>query len=162
MTMRILSASELALKALPDTRSEEAAPRSEIVIGGRPTGCYVDGLVLEAAVSCGENYLLFTTDDVPYEEFLTVALLDASLSPLDGVTIGGMYSTGSFSSLQLIEPSSVGFRFIGDADWSIELLPAPVLGLPLIGDPKGVRRKMGLRRYFKVHGQPRSEGAHKS
>lgn len=158
MKMRILSASELALKALPDSRSEETAPRSEIVIDGRPTGHYIDGVVLEAAVSCDGNYLLFATDDVPYEEFLRVWLLDASLTPLDGVTIGAMYSTGSFSSLRLMEPNSVGFRFIGDTDWSIELLSTPVLGLPLMGDPKGVRRKMGLRRYFKVHGQPKSEG----
>lgn len=160
--VRILSASELALKPLSDSRSAETAPRSEIVLEGRPTGHHIDGLVLEAAVSCGGNYLLFTTDDVPYEEFLTVWLLDASLSPLDGVTIGGMYSTGSFSSLRLMEPNSVGFRFIGDTDWSIELLSTPVLGLPLVGDPKGVRRKMGLRRYFKVHGQPRPEGTDRS
>lgn len=100
------------------------------------------------------------TDDILFEEMLSVHLLDGTLNLLDSVTIGAMYSTGIFSSLELIEPNIVRFRFFDDTDWRIELLTKPVFGLPFLSDPRGVSRKLGFTRYFiKIHGHPLLEPA---
>jgi len=47
-------------------------------------------------------------------------------------------------------------RFIGDTDWGIELLPAPVFSTPFISNPKGVSRAFGFSKHFRVTGNPLS------
>ena len=140
-----------------DVRSESDSPKSEIILHGKATGKIVPGVVLEAAIGWREFYLLMLSDDIPYEDALNIHLLDQDLNLLDSVTLGGIYTTGSFSSLTLNEPSRVGFRFIGDTDWVIELLPEPVFRMPFISDPRGVGRRFGFSRHFKVHGTPQPE-----
>jgi hypothetical protein len=153
MALRRLPEEELSLRPLGPGAHGEAL-RSEIVFNGQPTGRLADGVLLEAAIAWNGAYLLFTTDDVPQEDFLSIQLFDKDFTLLDRATLGAMYSTGSFSALQFVEPDSVVFRFIGDTDWKIELLRQPVLGLPLLGHPKGVRRKFGFVRHFRLHGHP--------
>lgn len=149
---------QLTAKAV-SAESENEMPVCEIILNGQTTGKTVSGAVLEAVVSWQEFYLLFLSDDIPQEDMLNIHFLDKNLNPLDSAILGSIYSTGSFSSLQLLQPNRVGFRFIGDTDWLIELLPKPVLRLPFITDPPGVRRRFGFSRYFKVHGSPRPQQA---
>jgi hypothetical protein len=149
---------ELTVKKII-AESENKMPVCEIMLQGQATGKTVSGAVLEAAVSWQEFYLLFLSDDIPQEDMLNIHLLDKNLSPLDSAVVGNIYSTGSFSSLQLLQPNRVGFRFIGDTDWLIELLPKQVLRFPFITDPAGVRRRFGFSRYFKVHGNPQRQQA---
>lgn len=156
--MQKLSEYEMTTKAINEY-AEMAIPESRILIKGEATDKVVTGAILEAAIRWGDYYLLFMTDDIPYEEMLSIHLLDRTLNLLDSVTIGTMYSTGSLSSLELVEPNVVGFRFIGNTDWRIELLAKPVFGLPFLSDPKGVSRKFGFTRHFKVHGHPLPESA---
>ena len=134
-------------------------PTCEIVLNGKATGKLVSGAVLEAAVSWQEFYLLFLSDDIPQEDMLNIHFLDKNFNLLDSAILGNIYSTGSFSSLQLLQPDRVGFRFIGDTDWLIELLPKPALRLPFVTDPAGVRRRFGFARHFKVHGNPQPRQA---
>lgn len=52
---------------------------SEVIVGDKPTGITIDGQVLEAAVKVdSDRYILFTTDDVIFEESLTVTLISLS------------------------------------------------------------------------------------
>jgi hypothetical protein len=51
----------------------------------------------------------------------------------------------------------VGFSFIGETNWQTELLQRPVFRLPWPMAWRGVRRPMGFRRHFLVHGRPRPE-----
>lgn len=139
---------------LMDAGGDEREPTSELLVDGRATGKFVPGAVLEAAVAWANRYLLFMTDDVPYEEMLRVVLLDDRFALIDSALIGGPYSTGSFSSLQLSEPDTVSFRFIGDTLWEIELLSKPGFRLPFVSDPKGVSRPPGFSRHFVVRGRP--------
>lgn len=156
--MHILSASELSVtqvRGLP----EGAVPVCEIIRSGQATGQQVPGAVLEAAAQWQSFTLLFTTDDVPFEELLHIHLLDAQLNLLDSATVGGMYSTGSFSLLESAEPDTLRFRFIGDTDWSVQVLPEPGFRVPLLSDPTGVSRPLGFSRHFVVRGQPQPERA---
>lgn len=152
--MRI--AEELTIR-FHDEGNDETEPTSEILIAGKPTGKYITGAVLEAAVSWNDFYLLFMTNDVPDEEMLGVLLLDNRLEKIDSVTIGAPYSTGSFSSLALLPPNRISFHFIGDCTWEIELLSQPGFRIPFFSEPSGVWRSFGFNRHFIVHGNPRPQ-----
>jgi hypothetical protein len=149
--MRI--ADELTTK-LQNEGGDEKEPKSEVVIGGVPTGKLVPGAVLEAAIQWTSCYLLFMTDDVPHEEMLRIVLLDNQMTLVDSVLIGGPYTTGSFSSLELSEPNKVCFRFIGETPWEVELLPKPGFRIPFFSEPTGVWRAPGFSRHFVVRGNP--------
>ena len=129
-------------------------PLSEICVNSVATGQQVDGAVLESAVECDGRYLLFLTDDVPGEDQLSIHLVDGQGRLLDSARIGAMYSTGSFSGSTLREPNAVAFRFIGDADWSVEVFDKARLQMPFVAEPRGVSRPLGLRRWFRVEGRP--------
>lgn len=156
--MHILSESELSV-----TRSahlaDDAQPVCEVVFNGQPTGRQVPGAVLEAAAQWQSFTLLFITDDTPFEELLHIHLLDAQLNLLDSATLGGIYSTGSFSLLESAEPDTLRFRFIGGTDWSVQVLPQPGFRLPMVSEPVGVSRPLGFSRHFIVRGQPQPERA---
>lgn len=132
-------------------------PTSEILVDGRPSGCVVSGAILEAAVEAGEHRLLFLTDDTPFEEMLSIHLLDARWHRLDSAVLGAAYCTGSFEALRLAPPDKVRFRFIGDTDWTIEILPQRGFRLPFVPDATGVSRRFGFSRHFIVRGKPRPE-----
>ena len=81
----------------------------------------------------------------------------ATLHLLDSATLGGIYSTGSFSLLASTEPDTLRFRFIGDTDWSVQVLPEAGFRVPLWSEPAGVSRPLGFSRHFIVRGQPQPE-----
>jgi hypothetical protein len=140
--------------------SDDAPPMSELIDQGQPTGVVLPGAVLEAAVALDQSvsgHLLFLTDDIPYEEALRIILLGPRFELLDQAEIGGAYTTGSFSGLSLSPPDTLRFRFMGDADWSVRVLPRPALYVPCLSESRGVSRPWGWRRHFVVQGRPRPE-----
>ncbi len=141
--------------APPDDRG---APRSELMFEGQATGKWVGGAVLEAAHAWHSHWLLFMTDDLPFEDMLSIHLLDGQFALLDTATLGAAYSTGSFSALPGSAPDELRFRFIGDTDWTVQLLPHPVWRVPFFGEPRGVSRPPGLKRHFLIKGQPQAQG----
>jgi len=151
--MRLLPPEELDV-AVKDNLTDDETPSVEIIIRDKLTGRRVSGAVLEAAVKTGDHFILFLTDDIPYEDMLNIHLLDDQFSVLDSVTIGAMYSTGAFSDMELTGPAELQFRFIGGTDWRLRLLPGPAFALPFISEPRGVYRKFGFKRHFKIENTP--------
>jgi hypothetical protein len=151
--MRI--APEITTRPVP--RGDDEAPQSEVLAQRSPTGKLVNGATLEAAIQWRDCYLLLMTNDIPYEETLSMHLLDGSFTLLDTATLGAAYSTGTFAALELFEPDQVGFRFIGDTPWRIELLTEPEFKVPLVSDPRGVSRPFNFSRRFRVHGNPQPQ-----
>ncbi|WP_284618029.1 hypothetical protein [Aquabacterium humicola] len=141
----------------PRQASDADVPSSDLAIAGRSAAQPVAGVVLEAAFECDGRFVLFLTDDIPFEESLRIHLLGADLQLLDSATLGSMYSTGRFELLGLQQPGTVRFRFFGDTDWVVEVLDAPASRMPFFGDPRGVHRPFGFVRHFKVHGDPQPE-----
>ncbi len=141
----------------PLAAAEAAVPsRSAVLLHGRDSGAVVAGRVLEAAVEADGRYLLFLTDNSPYEELLHLHLLDGQGHDLDAATLGGPYSTGHFSGPRLLGPQRIGFDFIDDKDWEVELLPAARLRLPIWSEPRGVWRARPLRCHFVLRARPRA------
>lgn len=152
--MRIIH--HLSMARLPG-HAKNDEPRSALLLNGQPTGRVLPGAVLEAAVEWQGQYLLFITDDVPYEEALRIVLIDAELNVVDSAELGGAYTTGSFSDLSLIPPDTVRFRFIGATDWTVRLLNKDQFRLPWLSEPRGVSRRLGFSRRFVIDGQPQPE-----
>lgn len=92
------------------------------------------------------------TDDVIFEEMLTILLLDSSQGIVERLTIGGAYSSGHFEDLR-VSHRSASFRFIGDTTWTVKVSPSPTFKLPF-SDPRGVSRAMGLRKYIDISATP--------
>ncbi|RYH47304.1 MAG: hypothetical protein EON54_16325 [Alcaligenaceae bacterium] len=155
--MHLLTPQELSVERLAGRPDDEPA-HCHILRNGQATGRHVPGAVLEAAAQWQGFTLLLTTDDVPAEEFLHIHLLDADLQCIDTATLGAMYSTGSFSLLPSPEPDTLRFRFIGDTDWSVQVLAEPGFRVPLWSEPTGVSRPVGFSRHFVVRGDPKREG----
>lgn len=151
--MRLLNEHELSMRLVSDG-SDIEPPASEITLAGGQKRIIVDGAILEAAIAWKDAYLIFLTDDIPFEETLRIYLLDGELDYLDSVTLGGMYSTGFFTLNELSETDVVRFQFIGIMDWSVELLREPEFRLPFFSEPIGVSRRFGFSRRFKVQGKP--------
>jgi hypothetical protein len=152
--MNLISSAEFSLK-LARPLTDQAMPKSEVVIRKNPTGKLIDGAILEATVKWGDYYLAFLTDDIPHEDTLRIYLFDSHLTLIDSATLGAMYSTGAFGHLTLAPPDRLHFEFIGDTSWTLELLNRDELALPFIADPKGVSRPLGFHRRFRIYGQPK-------
>jgi hypothetical protein len=152
--MRVLS--NVSLQPLPQT-NEDLLRRSRVLLDGSPQAPCITGVVLEAALRWRELYLLFVTDDIPQEDLLHITLWDRHFHPLDSAVIGAMYSTGRFQLLGLQGDDAVGFRFIGDTDWSVQVFPRPRFRLPLLSEPAGVSRPLGFSRHFIVRGKPKPQ-----
>ncbi|WP_326541860.1 hypothetical protein [Pseudorhodoferax sp.] len=150
----MLAAEELSIRPVGGAQGQ-GGPRSELVWHGRPVARHVDGCVLEAAIAGAGFYLLFTTDDIPYEESLTITLLDGDLGTLDTAVLCGLYSTGSFALVGQDGERTVRFRFFGDTDWSVEVLAQPRARLPFVPEVAGVSRPFGFSRHFIVRGDPK-------
>lgn len=151
--MRVLTPTELALHPVAAPHGE-APLRSHLVWRGERLAQQVDGIVREAACADEGFTLLFTTDDVPFEERLSMTLFDGDWRVRDRAALGCMYGTGSFVLLALEAPHTVRFRFFGDADWSLEVPMQAQARLPFMGDPAGVSRPLGLSRWFVLRTGP--------
>jgi hypothetical protein len=152
--MRI--ATEISTRVLRKA-TDDSRPVSEILLGGKATGVELRCELLEEAVALPGFFLLFTTDDTPFEEVLGIHLYDAALRHLDSAQLGGPYTTGAFSSLQLLPPDRLSFRFIGDTAWTVQVLPRPALRSLFRREPIGVWRGLRLKRHFIVEGSPKPE-----
>ena len=155
--MKLHIATEFSVRAMQGAEP----PQAEIYVDGVASGTVVPGAVLEAAVACDGMTLLMLTDDVPYEDMLSIHLLGAQLQLLDSARIGAAYATGAFSSLTLLAPNRVRFRFIDNVDWWVEVFSAPSFRLPLVGEAKGVTRSHMFSRHFLV-GADRIDGSRES
>ncbi|MDQ0549585.1 hypothetical protein QF014_001959 [Pantoea agglomerans] len=127
---------------------------SEVIVGDKPTGITIDGQVLEAAVKVdSDRYILFTTDDVIFDESLTVTLISLSQGKLESLQIGNEYSSGSLEQLS-VHDEYIRFNFIGHSVWVIKVNGSPKLRLPFVSDTHGVKHSSGLKTYLSIDAKP--------
>jgi hypothetical protein len=150
----LLPASELSLRSVKAASGD--MPQSELVLNGQPTGKVIDGAFLEVAIRWRELSLVFVTDNIMNEETLRIYLLDANCDVIDSAWLGAMYATGVFSLIDLQPPNTVRFLFFGGTGWTLKLLNSPTFALPF-REPRGVHRRFGFFRHFKIDGKPQPE-----
>ena len=146
-------APELSIRRAPppvQSKSGDGQPWCELLMQGVPTGRTLKGAYLESAVEADGCYLLMLTDDVPFEEFLTLVLLSPQMAVLDKASIGTCYGSGRFDAVVVLPGNCVQFRFLGERPWQVHVLPGPALRLPWRREPRGVWRRFGFWRHFVV------------
>jgi hypothetical protein len=142
--------------------SEETGASCELVIAGQPSGHRVNGCVWEAAIKCENGYLVFLTDDIPFEDALNIHLISPSGLLWDTARLFGLYSTGTFRELTIEPPDTVAFRFFRDTVWRVQVLPKPTWRIPFFSEPLGAYRPFGFKRQFVVSVEPHPEQAQQS
>jgi hypothetical protein len=161
-TIGMIPVNGFAIKPVsPPTNN--AVPRCRLFYQGQDTGRELTGAFLEASVQAGNEWLLFLTHDVPFEETLEIVLLDRSFEVLDRASLIAPNATGAFRDLQILSDRCVRFNFIGQEAWELKLLERPGFRLPLIGEPFGVVRPFGFSRRFalsKARGSYGKSGKH--
>lgn len=123
--------------------NDQELPMSFAVIAGQTSEEALEGIVLEACVQYGNQYLLFMTDDIPFEDSLHIHLLDENLNRADTATLGAPYTTGHFRNLICEDSAELTFEFFGDCVWQVSVSPEERLRLPFISGPKGVSWQKG-------------------
>lgn len=131
--------------------SDTETPLSSLSINGLNSETTVDGAIFETVIEFEAHYLVFTTNDCPYEETLNIYFLDPSLNALDQASLSWPYATGSFEIVDTILPNRVRFKFFEQEIWEITLATSKHFAPPFISDPRGVWRKLQLNRYFKIN-----------
>jgi hypothetical protein len=134
---------EDASLALAREGNDQELATSFATIAGRTCEEPLEGTVLEACIQHDNRYLLFLTDDTPFEDSLHIHLLDEDLNRIDTVTLGAPYTTGHFRNLKCEDSSGITFEFFGDCVWEIVVLPKKRLRLPFVSGQKGVSWQKG-------------------
>ncbi|NLA52710.1 MAG: hypothetical protein GX860_11435 [Alcaligenaceae bacterium] len=149
IAMKIIKNDDVNLKVISEA-TEAQSPKSEITIEGTKLKLIINGVDLEACIQYDECYLVFTTDDCPFEESLNIYLLSGENEIIDSATAFWPYGTGSFKLLGITDPDLVQFKFFGDKDWQIKIFKSKRFYIPYISEPSGVWRKIKFWRSFGV------------
>ena len=124
-------------------RIESDRPRSDLLWRGAPVGLRVDGVALERQWQVHPGYLLFLTEDSPFEEGLHIYLLDDRKHVTDSLELTASYAPGLLQQVNTEGDTAVSFSFFGNDRWRLEILAIPRRHpyLPLFST---VKRKSGF------------------
>jgi len=131
--------------------TNETEPTCRLFHQGWDTCQDLPGTVLEASLKADNEWLLFLTHDIPFEESLEICVLGSNFEVLDRAALMAPNATGGFEDLQILSEQRVRFRFLGKGFWELELLKKPGFRLPLMSEPLGVVRPFGFSRRFALH-----------
>ena len=147
--MKIIESDDVDLKIISEV-AETQSPTSEITIKDTKIKLIINGAYLEACIKYDERYLVFTTDDCPFEESLNIYLLSETSEIIDSATVFWPYATGSFKLLSVTEPDLIQFSFFADKKWQVKIFKSKKFHIPYISEPCGVWRKFKIWRYFAI------------
>lgn len=138
MTHKIHEVNFFSLKS-----KENDLPRAELLFQNQETGIVIDGVALEKQFSFEEKFLLFLTEDCPYEEGLHIYLLDQELQILDGIELAGAYASAILDDVQVENDGIVTFAFFGSDTWRLHVASNAFrrLNIPMLSS---IKYKRGL------------------
>lgn len=116
------------LTAVPIEASKlEKTPQIRLNLPDHETPALVlDGAILNNQYQMDDGrFLIFLTDDVPYEETLRIILLDQNLEAMDGLIFGGGYATGTLKNIKIIDKKTIQFSFVHEKQVRIQVTKEP-------------------------------------
>lgn len=117
-----------SLQPIKDSQAGEVSQTSESwesqLLFGDKVVAQVEGLYLEAQLEVNKGYLLFLSENCPFEECLHIYYLDSALKICDQINLGVIYAPGTFKLLTLAN-NSVEFQFFGQDRWRLTVLAQP-------------------------------------
>ncbi len=149
--------SAFSLRGEPATREGAAGP---LLHEGRETDLRVHAARLEAQFQVQPGlFLLFFTDDSPYEEELQILLLDSQLQWLDGLKLGQPYTPGILSELDARDEQRIRFGFFSGTRLLLSVHPEGVFhvrrSLPSFARP--VKGRFFSKHYLTLQEVPAAE-----
>lgn len=123
--MEFVSLEEFNISIIHNKKKSDYPTKSYVVLNGLRTKTKIGGIVLEKCLRVYDYYLVFMTHDCPFEESLTVSLLDKNGRLLAKKDIFVPYSTDDFSDLQLYPPNIVTFDFLATSLWRLKIFHKP-------------------------------------
>lgn len=136
--------------ASPCCLLKERQGGSRLYFEGTDTGLFVPGGCLEAQFDVGDLWIFILTDDCPYEDGIHVVAVNKYFSIIDRIYMVSPYGTGVFKLISVSVHRTLVFKFFNDILYEIDVFGHPKLCLPFISDPRGVWRRLGFYRWFKV------------
>lgn len=94
--------------------------KSKLCIYGKDTGIIISAYYLETAILLDDGrYLLFVTEDVPYDEYLELLLININHGIQEKITIALPYGSGTLREMRLYE-NYIEFSYFSDEVWRVE------------------------------------------
>jgi hypothetical protein len=110
---------------------------------------WLPGVDMEAAFRHPEGgYLLFSTNDVPFEETLNVVLLDEVGQIIDTKSIFSAYATGHLHNMTISGTHAVSFSFFSEDRWVAEVASGRMRHWPR-WLPRFIGRSLRVRKLYK-------------
>lgn len=105
----------------------------EVICSHQPTGIYIRGKVFEQAIWVeAKRYLIFTTDDVIFEESLNLYFIELGKGILDRLWIAQPYNTDTFNGVTILDDTSLSFSFLYLRDWKLTIYRQPRLRFSIL------------------------------
>jgi hypothetical protein len=99
-----------SLKRSPESSASREI-HTELLFNGVATGTNIPGYVLEAQYHCRQLYIFVTSWDVPFEDYLTIVLLNEDLVIIDKKSVGAaMYTNTWLESHEAMSDSQLLLR----------------------------------------------------
>ncbi len=98
---------------------EDRPLKTALYKNGKVTGSSIEGFVIQAQFQVGDQYLLITDWDCPFEEQLEFHLLDAEAKPIHHQELGAPYATILLKSYRVVSDTSLECDLGGDADYKL-------------------------------------------
>ncbi|MBN8481583.1 MAG: hypothetical protein J0L88_08345 [Xanthomonadales bacterium] len=119
--MQVVNRFELEAHAGP----YESWPRdSRLRVDGRVVDVRVPGYVIDAQYRVGDEYLLVTSFDCPYEEASAFVLLDASSRMRARRTLGAATASYLLADHWPIDAATLGLHYHGDLFFTLHVAPS--------------------------------------
>lgn len=147
--MEVIQPEKISFQLISEA-TETQSPKSEIVIQGTTIKHVINGVDLESCIEHNGSFLIFTTDDCPFEESLNIYLISNENKVIDKVTLFWPYGTGSFEFIRFVDPDLVEFKFFENKIWQIRIFKTKRLFFPYVSEPSGTWRKFTFFRHFGV------------
>lgn len=122
--MSIRQTDEFKIKNI--IKNPDETPGLQLENTGLNRSIEVSGKILEAQYSVDDHFLLFTTEDCPFEEALHIYYLSPQLDVLDALELSAVYTAGMLGGLAVDNDDTIRFSFFEKNEcWTLKILPKP-------------------------------------
>ncbi|MDO5621271.1 MAG: hypothetical protein Q4G24_07355 [Paracoccus sp. (in: a-proteobacteria)] len=146
--MRQLHPDELTFSFTPGE-----IPHGQLAIGPHQTTLAGARVIAAYALEAGDplpGYVIFSDDDTPYEDILSITMTDQQLRVLDSARIGTPYATVWWDGARIAGPGRLDFRLQPGGNWQLTVLPHPTWQVPFFHREGWLWSGMKLRRHFQI------------
>ena len=100
---------------------EKWPSRTGLLVAGAPQAATIKGYTLLHQFKVGNDYLLITDYDCPFEEAITFTLLDAQLRTCSHRTLGAPYASFLLEAVEVIYPRCLIATLYGGERWCLTI-----------------------------------------